>query len=129
MNVSPDEQEASPNKAFPLMIIPFRQAKFVHFIRCVVLSSFSISWLKGKDSSRFTWSCRHGQGYHNVAGHANHENYKSEDWFDAHLTPEGWRQAEKLNNHIIDTGLKVYVSERVFFVCCKTLELFRWIWL
>ena len=40
---------------YPLVMIPLRQTKNIHFIR-------------------------HGQGFHNVAGHADHENYKSEEW-------------------------------------------------
>ena len=35
---------------------------------------------------------RHGQGTHNVAGHADAREYKSFEWLDAHLTAEGWRQ-------------------------------------
>ncbi|PNG99816.1 hypothetical protein TSOC_014394, partial [Tetrabaena socialis] len=39
---------------------------------------------------------RHGQGFHNVAGHKNHEMYKSWDFVDSHLTEHGWKQAEQL---------------------------------
>jgi hypothetical protein len=35
---------------------------------------------------------RHGQGYHNVAGEAEEDLYKSYDFFDAHLTAKGWEQ-------------------------------------
>lgn len=56
-----DEQRSNGNglhaeQPFPLMMVPLRQTKTIHFIR-------------------------HGQGFHNVAGHANHDNYKSEEWW------------------------------------------------
>lgn len=56
-----DEQHSNGNglhaeQPFPLMMVPLRQTKTIHFIR-------------------------HGQGFHNVAGHANHDNYKSEEWW------------------------------------------------
>ena len=35
---------------------------------------------------------RHGQGFHNVAGHADPKNYLSWDYEDAHLTDFGWQQ-------------------------------------
>ncbi|GAX82897.1 hypothetical protein CEUSTIGMA_g10323.t1 [Chlamydomonas eustigma] len=53
------------------LMIPYRQTKLVHFIR-------------------------HGQAFHNIA-----ENHRSEEWFDAHLTPEGWRQAEQLRSRMV----------------------------
>jgi hypothetical protein len=36
---------------------------------------------------------RHGEGFHNVAGRADHDAYKSWDYEDAHLTDYGWQQA------------------------------------
>ena len=50
---------------------------------------------------------RHGQGFHNVAGHIDHENYKSEEYADAHLTELGWQQAESLGQHVKSTHLPV----------------------
>lgn len=35
---------------------------------------------------------RHGEGFHNVAGRIDHENYKSWDYEDSHLTEYGWKQ-------------------------------------
>eukprot|EP00195_Chlamydomonas_chlamydogama_P017695 CAMPEP_0202890154 /NCGR_PEP_ID=MMETSP1392-20130828/658_1 /ASSEMBLY_ACC=CAM_ASM_000868 /TAXON_ID=225041 /ORGANISM="Chlamydomonas chlamydogama, Strain SAG 11-48b" /LENGTH=295 /DNA_ID=CAMNT_0049573673 /DNA_START=133 /DNA_END=1020 /DNA_ORIENTATION=+ len=58
-----------------LSMIPLRYTKTIHFVR-------------------------HGLGFHNIAGHENRDNYKSEEWFDAHLTEVGWQQAEALNHHI-----------------------------
>ena len=39
---------------------------------------------------------RHGQGFHNVAGHADPANYLSWDYEDAHLTDFGWQQVSSL---------------------------------
>ena len=33
---------------------------------------------------------RHGEGFHNVAGRRSTEEYKKEDYADAHLTELGW---------------------------------------
>lgn len=52
---------------------------------------------------------RHGEGFHNVAGHKDPEMYKSFEFEDAHLTPKGWQQALALNKHIKAVGLKVDV--------------------
>ena len=35
---------------------------------------------------------RHGEGFHNVAGRRSTEEYKKEDYADAHLTELGWTQ-------------------------------------
>lgn len=40
---------------------------------------------------------RHGQGFHNVAGHADPANYLSWDYEDAHLTDFGWQQVSNLS--------------------------------
>lgn len=45
---------------------------------------------------------RHGEGFHNVAGRADHDAYKSWDYLDAHLTDFGWEQV----------GLRVGVGGR-----------------
>ncbi len=50
-----------------LTCIPLRHTKIVHLIR-------------------------HGQGFHNVAGHADPALYRSWDYYDAHLTDLGWKQ-------------------------------------
>lgn len=39
---------------------------------------------------------RHGQGFHNVAGEAQYELYKSWDYEDAHLTERGWQQVGRV---------------------------------
>jgi hypothetical protein len=35
---------------------------------------------------------RHAQGIHNVEGEKDHDAYLSSDFFDAHLSPLGWKQ-------------------------------------
>ncbi|KAG2499069.1 hypothetical protein HYH03_003252 [Edaphochlamys debaryana] len=65
-----------------ISLLPARYTKTVHFVR-------------------------HGQGFHNVAGHIDHELYKSEEYADAHLTELGWQQAEALGRHVASTRLPV----------------------
>ncbi len=44
---------------------------------------------------------RHGEGYHNVAGRKSTEEYKKEDYADAHLTELGWTQvSERLSTSV-----------------------------
>lgn len=43
---------------------------------------------------------RHGEGFHNVAGAANEQEYLNPRWLDAHLTTVGWQQAAALRRHI-----------------------------
>ena len=38
---------------------------------------------------------RHGEGFHNVAGRRSTEEYKKEDYADAHLTELGWTQVRQ----------------------------------
>ena len=38
---------------------------------------------------------RHGEGFHNVAGRKSTEEYKKEDYADAHLTELGWTQVRQ----------------------------------
>jgi len=52
---------------------------------------------------------RHGEGFHNVAGHADVAEYRSYTWQDAHLTPRGWRQAQALGAHIRAAAFPVEV--------------------
>ena len=42
---------------------------------------------------------RHGEGYHNVAGRKSTEEYKKEDYADAHLTELGWTQVSHRHQH------------------------------
>ncbi|GLC59301.1 hypothetical protein PLESTB_001472000 [Pleodorina starrii] len=68
----PEDAETTRKSVCPrISLVPVRYTKVVHFVR-------------------------HGQGFHNVAGHINHDNYKLWDYADAHLTELGWQQAEQL---------------------------------
>ncbi|GBF94404.1 hypothetical protein Rsub_07218 [Raphidocelis subcapitata] len=76
-----------------LQVYPLRYTKTIHFIR-------------------------HGEGFHNIAGRANHDNYKSWEYEDSHLrqalvllvgTPEGWRQAHELGRHMAAAGIRPQV--------------------
>jgi hypothetical protein len=62
-----------------LSMFPLKHTKVLHFIR-------------------------HGEGFHNVAGHANPEEYLSYEHADAHLTERGWQQAALLQQHIQGLG-------------------------
>lgn len=80
-----DHQDAEQQRkalAPSLSMAPWRYTKTLHFVR-------------------------HGQGFHNVAGHIDHENYKSEEYADAHLTELGWQQAESLGRHVRAINLPV----------------------
>lgn len=44
---------------------------------------------------------RHAEGFHNVAGAVDYANYKLEQFLDAHLTREGWRQAHTLRDRLL----------------------------
>ncbi|GLC37740.1 hypothetical protein PLESTF_001519300 [Pleodorina starrii] len=79
----PEDAETTRKSVCPrISLVPVRYTKVVHFVR-------------------------HGQGFHNVAGHINHDNYKLWDYADAHLTELGWQQAEQLGRHVVATRLPV----------------------
>eukprot|EP00246_Nothoceros_aenigmaticus_P001577 TRINITY_DN12078_c0_g1_i1.p1 TRINITY_DN12078_c0_g1~~TRINITY_DN12078_c0_g1_i1.p1 ORF type:complete len:287 (+),score=40.21 TRINITY_DN12078_c0_g1_i1:159-1019(+) len=48
---------------------------------------------------------RHGQGFHNVAGELDHQQYQSEEHFDASLTGQGWKQVAALRKHVQEMGI------------------------
>ncbi|XP_022141648.1 phosphoglycerate mutase-like protein 1 [Momordica charantia] len=43
---------------------------------------------------------RHAQGFHNVAGDKDINEYLSYDYLDAQLTPLGWQQVDNLHKHV-----------------------------
>lgn len=53
---------------------------------------------------------RHGQGFHNVAGHASPANYLSWDYEDAHLTAFGWQQVGETPSNFTQ---KLSLSRRI----------------
>ncbi|KAL8152379.1 hypothetical protein V2J09_010139 [Rumex salicifolius] len=48
---------------------------------------------------------RHAQGIHNVLGEKNYKAYLSPEYFDAELTPLGWKQVDNLRKHVHSSGL------------------------
>ena len=48
---------------------------------------------------------RHGKGFHNEV--VEYADYAKWDFFDAHLTEQGWRQARALNSHIKAQAIQV----------------------
>lgn len=65
---------------------------------------------------------RHAQGIHNVAGEKDHDAYMSEDYFDAHLTPLGWQQADNLRKHVHSIGLPEKVELVIVSPLLRTMQ-------
>ncbi|KAE8666756.1 Phosphoglycerate mutase-like protein 2 [Hibiscus syriacus] len=65
---------------------------------------------------------RHAQGVHNVAGEKDHVAYSSEEYFDAHLTPLGWQQADNLRKHVHETGLSKKVDLVIVSPLLRTMQ-------
>ena len=71
---------------------------------------------------------RHGEGYHNLAGEpalgGSRENYRSEKYADAHLTPRGWAQCRALKKHL-DSAVthdgREHVMDRIELVVVSPL--------
>lgn len=80
-----------------LEAVPFRHTKVIHLVR-------------------------HGQGFHNVAGHTDSAQYLSFDWEDAHLTDFGWQQAEALHRHIQNLPEQLHIDLVVSSPLTRTLE-------
>lgn len=59
---------------------------------CTLSRAFTIEQRKMLVSAQIVHFIRHGEGYHNVAGRKSTEEYKKEDYADAHLTELGWTQ-------------------------------------
>ncbi|XP_022146854.1 phosphoglycerate mutase-like protein 1 isoform X3 [Momordica charantia] len=60
---------------------------------------------------------RHAEGFHNVAGEKDLNEYLSYDYLDAQLTPLGWRQVDNLRKHVQSCGL----SKRIELVITSPL--------
>ncbi|XP_026431987.1 phosphoglycerate mutase-like protein 1 isoform X3 [Papaver somniferum] len=65
---------------------------------------------------------RHAQGVHNVEGEKDFSAYKSEEFFDAQLTPLGWEQVDNLHEHIHECGLDKKVELVVVSPLLRTLQ-------
>ncbi|MED6116012.1 hypothetical protein PIB30_096115, partial [Stylosanthes scabra] len=65
---------------------------------------------------------RHAQGVHNVEGEKNHDAYMSEDFFDAQLTPLGWKQVANLRNHVKSCGLSKRIELVIVSPLLRTMQ-------
>ncbi|XP_028777687.1 phosphoglycerate mutase-like protein 1 isoform X1 [Neltuma alba] len=65
---------------------------------------------------------RHAQGVHNVAGEKNHEAYMSYDYFDAQLTPLGWKQVDHLRAHVQACGLSKKIELVISSPLLRTMQ-------
>ena len=62
---------------------------------CIIFGHYLLSYLFFKKHISLIKPClqvRHAQGIHNVEGEKNHDAYLSYDFFDAQLSPLGWKQ-------------------------------------
>lgn len=94
-----------------IMLLPARATKTIYFVRhgevraragarrwrraAVPPAAAGMRWrIRGFAAARGAWrSPWRLQGWHNVAGAIDNNNYKLEKYFDAHLTELGWEQA------------------------------------
>ncbi|KAL9685154.1 hypothetical protein QQ045_022601 [Rhodiola kirilowii] len=65
---------------------------------------------------------RHAQGHHNVAGEKNHDEYMSEEYFDASLTPLGWQQVDNLRKHVQACGLSKKIELVIVSPLTRTIQ-------
>ncbi|XP_026441495.1 phosphoglycerate mutase-like protein 1 isoform X2 [Papaver somniferum] len=65
---------------------------------------------------------RHAQGVHNVEGEKDFSAYKSEEFFDAQLTPLGWEQVDNLHKHVHECGLDKKVELVIVSPLLRTLQ-------
>ncbi|KAI8550206.1 hypothetical protein RHMOL_Rhmol06G0086900 [Rhododendron molle] len=65
---------------------------------------------------------RHAQGIHNVEGEKDHEAYLSEELFDAHVTPLGWKQVANLKNHVEACGLSKKIELVIVSPLLRTMQ-------
>ncbi|MCL7026684.1 hypothetical protein MKW94_016046, partial [Papaver nudicaule] len=65
---------------------------------------------------------RHAQGVHNVEGEKDFSAYKSEEFFDAQLTPLGWQQVDNLHKHVHESGLSNKVELVIVSPMLRTLQ-------
>ncbi|KAK9983128.1 hypothetical protein SO802_032653 [Lithocarpus litseifolius] len=65
---------------------------------------------------------RHAQGIHNVEGEKDHDAYKSDDFFDANITPLGWKQVDNLRKHVHACGLSKRIDLVVVSPLLRTMQ-------
>ena len=68
---------------------------------------------------------RHGQGFHNVAGHIDTSEYLKWDYEDAHLTDLGWKQVLQDNVRVVPATIHRYtlVHKNCYCPCDRRM---RW---
>ncbi|XP_057469061.1 phosphoglycerate mutase-like protein 1 [Actinidia eriantha] len=65
---------------------------------------------------------RHAQGIHNVEGEKDNSAYLSEELFDAHLTPLGWKQVDNLRKHVHTSGVSKKIELVVVSPLLRTMQ-------
>ncbi|KAJ6685697.1 BROAD-SPECIFICITY PHOSPHATASE YOR283W-RELATED [Salix purpurea] len=65
---------------------------------------------------------RHAQGIHNVEGEKDNNAYLSEELFDAHLTPLGWRQVDNLRKHVYECGVNKKIELVIVSPLLRTMQ-------
>ncbi|KAF9687411.1 hypothetical protein SADUNF_Sadunf02G0090700 [Salix dunnii] len=65
---------------------------------------------------------RHAQGIHNVEGEKDYNAYMSEELFDAHLTPLGWRQVDNLRKHVYESGVNKKIELVIVSPLLRTMQ-------
>ncbi|KAG6402624.1 hypothetical protein SASPL_134826 [Salvia splendens] len=65
---------------------------------------------------------RHAQGFHNVSGEKDHSAYMSPEFFDAALTPLGWKQVDNLQKHVHSKGISKKIELVVVSPLLRTMQ-------
>ncbi|KAG6617992.1 hypothetical protein I3842_Q136900 [Carya illinoinensis] len=65
---------------------------------------------------------RHAQGIHNVAGEKNHDAYSSYGFFDAKLSPLGWKQVHNLRKHVQACGISKSIELVIVSPLLRTMQ-------
>ncbi|XP_039014751.1 phosphoglycerate mutase-like protein 1 isoform X2 [Hibiscus syriacus] len=65
---------------------------------------------------------RHAQGIHNVDGDKNYKAYMSPEYFDAQITPLGWKQVDNLRKHVHESGLTKRIDLVIASPLLRTLQ-------
>ena len=74
----------------------------MHINTCALSRAFTVEYKRLLMSAQIVHFIRHGEGYHNVAGRKSTEEYKKEDYADAHLTELGWTQVSRYLSSRLD---------------------------
>ncbi|KAG5543754.1 hypothetical protein RHGRI_016494 [Rhododendron griersonianum] len=88
--------------------------QFTWFVLFLILLPYDLNGRKRK--------VRHAQGIHNVEGEKDHDAYLSEELFDAHVTPLGWKQVANLKNHVEACGLSKKIELVIVSPLLRTMQ-------